>query len=321
MKFTKPIVFSALLSCCATAFINSTTYGILEEDTQSYEFEGMTYSTIDITSYDNDTIVYSFAGREIITLDYNNEKALLSSPFWKEVVKKKDPDIANKYYIYLKKEQVILAFADSERLPDKEKRFPSRGNKERKVDLVAINTGAPHKLKAKRIPISPCVSSKQSSSGASFTQSHNWSKSLSLSFGISGQAKSDYLFVFNLSAGIRGAISLSSTGSITCTAGPGKTVQVFGSIGYVTFPNIVQKEVRYAHKSLNLKDGTWKKIKDTKPTLANFGAILFDLENPPSYSCVDDPKLLRCGRGEYVNQMNDDPTTPLEKFPNQLEYY
>lgn len=263
------------------------------------------------TTKDSSYRVHKFDdGSTVSTRRFASENDLFKSEFWKKLQKGKDPATAMTTAIYIEDTGATLYFGPSEYRDDLEKRNPWRKPKSREVEMLEVQFGDKKKAHVTDIPVSWCVSSKLSSSGASYTQSYKWTKAITVSIDIHTSVN-----VYTAGAGVSAgnddlSISLSNTGSITCNAAPGKKVQVFGSFAYAFFPFAKKRSVIFSKSRVS--NGPWAKVVHGNPRLKSFGAIFFDLSSgPPNYFCVDDPNKLSCDEGSIVNNKFSDPAEGL----------
>ncbi|KAK6460351.1 hypothetical protein DFJ63DRAFT_249827 [Scheffersomyces coipomensis] len=303
------VIVVFLLSQCLATFVNTADFYDSNNPKISIELK---------EKVENKSVFLVNRDQEIINLAFDDQKELKESEFWKKIVKKKDVDVASNTYIHLIKEDVIYLFADSERLPDKTKRAWDWGwgkPKHRTVEMVALKSGEVQEAVVTNIPVSPCISNELSSSESTFEQSYKWNAKISLS--LQAKVEVDFMaYIAAATAEVSGSLSLASTGSVKCTIAPGGKIQVFGDLSYAFFPEARVNSLQFREGAFKYVKDTWEVVSETGGNLKNYGIVLFNLNTPPTYSCVDNTDVeikLKCAPKEYFDINSDNPTDPLEQ--------
>ncbi|KAK6454158.1 uncharacterized protein RJT20DRAFT_148218 [Scheffersomyces xylosifermentans] len=290
-----------ILPVCVLIQIVSVVLGqpVISEDTNVYA--NSTLETLKVHMFTD--------GSSAASRSFTSEDSLFKSEFWKRMQKEKDPQTAESTVIYLEDSNTVLYFGESE-VNRNEKRNPFRKHgPTRDVDMIEVDFGPKEQKFIYNMPVSMCVSSKLSSSGASYTQSYKWTNAITIGIDVH-IGVSVYLAGVSLSAGNDDlSLSYTNTGSITCNAAPGKSVQVFGSFIYAFFPHAKKRNVILA--KTRVSSGPWAKIASSKPDFRKYGAVFFDLFGSPNYFCVDKEEKLKCREEDVVDNTEADPLDAL----------
>lgn len=237
---------------------------------------------------------------------FKTEKELIESTFWKELVKKKDPSVAESTVIYLVDSNTVYHFAASETDPNGVYGLPGWMSSKRNIELLQVEYGKGFRASVEDIPVSPCMSSVISSGGGSFSQSYTWGQTLSLKLSPSISLNSALLGLTLNTQMDTLDVSYSSTGGILCNAPPGGKVQVFSTVSYMYFPEARKRDVLFRGKLDKFEPSSnWTRIANEESKYSKFGAVFFDMSYIPQHECVTKSQFLLCGENERTLDMNN----------------
>lgn len=234
---------------------------------------------------------------------FGSKEEMLRLPFWKNIVKQRNPAVAKSTVIYIRDTNTTLFFQDSE-LEASAQSFPFFGKKSRDVEMTEVAWGLSEEKVVEGVPISRCVSSKFSSGGGSYSHSYTWKRLLSVT--VSPKVSLSLVALGATLSGSLGSLGLSfsSTGSISCSAPAGGKVQVFTTIRYRTFPFAKKRRVTYSGH--DVETGEWVSFEDGDEEYRRFGPVFFDLSSVPNHHCVSKPEYLRCDELNRILDLDGD---------------
>lgn len=253
----------------------------------------------------------------------------IDSAFLKELEKKKNPTLAAKTVIRIKKDENGTDPEHYFLFDESEKNYEGNDSiwryiRTRKVKFREISFGQFVRITSDSLPLSNCASSKLSSSGTALQLKTGWSRQLSLDSGLSHTHTSG----FNTQVPIEVALTASmgyhpfsfsygSSSSITCGAKPGETVQVLGSMNFASFPNAKQRQADFSRSVGEMAFGAWSPVV-TKKKYRALGMLMFDDSEFQTSFCSTNPNLLDCS----YNFEQDDPLSDtgfLEQLDSKLK--
>lgn len=271
------------------------------------------------------------SGRNLVL--FESTEAFESSPFFKSLLKKKNPKLAIDTVIKItngdENRKQIFIFDESEKIDDQSSwwdRF-----KDRKIKLIEINVGEYNRILAKAVPLSNCGSSTLSTSGASITLKKGWSKSLTLLGGLSYEHQGFILdggppitFAVIVSVGFdMFSVTFASGSSVKCSANPGEKVQVLGDLAFASFPNAKHRLAEFSASFTKPRYGKWNNIVSRLKYKA-LGMIMFNKAELMTGYCSTSPQRINCGHdvdefeSEDLQRHNDEQASIMNVAANLI---